>query len=195
MSISRPYLPWFVVVVASTCVMGGCGDGQSKDVVARAPDAPDAEAAAQAPVGTDAGLVVDVAGAVRRPGVYRMQPGARVHEAIAAAGGARPGAALGMLNRAAVLVDGQQVVVGAGGAPTSSGSAPAGTMKAAGDRVNLNTADEAQLDELPGIGEVTAAHIVASREESGPFTSVDDLDRVPGIGPATLESLRDAVTT
>ena len=149
------------------------------------------------PSSADPGIVVDVAGAVRRPGVYRMSPGARVHEAIEAAGGARRGAALGALNRAAVLVDGQQVLVGTT-APSAGGAATptAGTRAvAAGAKVNLNSADAVALDALPGIGQVTAGHIIASREEAGPFASLDDLDRVPGIGPTTIESLRSVATT
>ena len=150
-------------------------------------------ATATAPAGSDAGIVVDVAGAVRRPGVYRMPPGARVHEAIQAAGGARRGAELGSLNRAAVLVDGQQVLVGQVGAASTGTGAGAGSGP--GASVNINSADAAALDALPGIGEVTAERIVASRDEAGPFASLDDLDRVSGIGPATIESLRSVATT
>ena len=153
--------------------------------------------------GADAGIVVDVAGAVRRPGVYRMSPGARVHEAIQAAGGARRGAALGALNRAAVLVDGQQVMVGAaadeargGDGPGIAGaSAGAGGATGPGGTININSADVAGLDALPGIGPVTAERIVASCEATGPFATLDDLDRVPGIGPTTIESLRAVATT
>lgn len=199
------------VLLITTCLLiAGCGGGSDStdaDVVARASppssDAPTAgpgdpdPTAGLAPTSTDAGIVVDVAGAVRKPGVYRMPPGARVHEAIQAAGGARRGAQLGALNRAAVLVDGQQVLVGVAAAGESGADgAPAGAPGgAAGGTVNINSADVAALDELPGIGEVTAQRIVASRDEAGPFATLDDLDRVPGIGPATIESLRPVATT
>ncbi len=196
-----PSLPLLAVVAALSLAVAGCGgggDGQDDEVVARS-SPPDAEAGA-GPTSADAGVVVDVAGLVRRPGVYRMRPGARVHEAIQAAGGVRRGAALGALNRAAVLVDGQQVVVGGGSSGPAGAGADGGAVGGAADgtgsaKVNLNTADAAALEELPGIGEVTAGHIVASREEAGPFASVDDLDRVPGIGPTTIEALRTVATT
>jgi competence protein ComEA len=134
---------------------------------------------------------VDVAGHVRRPGVYRLGAGARVHEAIAAAGGARPGADLTVLNRAAPLLDGQQVLVPRAGAGADA-TAPSGD---ASGTVSINRADADALDQLPGIGPVTAERIVSEREQSGPFASIDDLDRVPGVGPATIESLRDVATT
>ena len=155
------------------------------------------------PTASSGGVVVDVAGAVRNPGVYRLEPGARVHEAIQAAGGARRGAQLGALNRAAALVDGQQVLVlgpgsatgGASAAGSGGGAAAAaGTGGAPGGLVNINSADVAALDALPGIGEVTASKIVADRAASGPFATIDDLDRVAGIGPATIESLRAVAT-
>lgn len=183
----------------STCLLlGGCGDPKARVVAERAPDEPAAVADVPVPTaagGTAAGgPVVDVAGAVHRPGVYRMQPGARVHEAIEAAGGATARADLSTLNRAAMLADGQQVVV------TRAGDAPAGGpgstpgASSAGAAVSINVADVAALDTLPGIGPVTAERIVAERESGGPFRDVDDLDRVPGIGPTTIESLRDVVT-
>ncbi len=194
-----------MLLIATCLLLAGCGgdsDSTDAEVVARAappsgdaptadPDGPD-PSADLVPTSTEAGIVVDVAGAVRRPGVYRMSPGARVHEAIQAAGGARRGAELGTLNRAAVLVDGQQVLVGEAGA-AASGAGPAEGAGAAGT-VNINSADAAALDALPGIGEVTAERIVASRDEAGPFASLDDLDRVSGIGPATIESLRSVAT-
>jgi competence protein ComEA len=166
---------------------GGCGGSPpDAEVVARA-DPGDASRGRSEP-----GVVVDVAGAVRRPGVYRLDPGARVHEAIEAAGGPLPRAVLDTLNRAAIVQDGQQVLVedaaGSTAAPTGAGDASTGP-------VNLNQADVDALDELPGIGQVTAERIVASRDEQGPFASIDDLDRVSGIGPATIESLRDVATT
>ncbi|MCW2956316.1 MAG: competence protein ComEA helix-hairpin-helix repeat protein, partial [Thermoleophilia bacterium] len=135
------------------------------------------------------------AGHVRRPGVYRLALGARVHRAIEAAGGARPGADLASINRAATVTDGQQVLV-ARMAPAGEAAAPAGTSAAGATatKVSLSRASPHELDALPGIGPVTAERIVAERTANGPFADVDDLDRVPGIGPATVDQLRDLVT-
>lgn len=138
-------------------------------------------------------ILVDVAGWVRRPGVYEFAEGARVIDAIDAAGGARPGAVLSSLNLAAPLVDGSQVLV-----PKESQSAPStetgsGTSGATG-LVNVNSATNAELETLPGIGEVIAQAIVDHRTENGPFTSVEQLVDVSGIGDATLENIRELVT-
>lgn len=138
-------------------------------------------------------ILVDVAGWVRRPGVYEFAEGARVIDAIDAAGGARPGAVLSSLNLAAPLVDGTQVLV-----PKQSQSAPTtetgtGTSGATG-LVNVNSATNAELETLPGIGEVIAQAIVDHRTENGPFTSVEQLVDVSGIGDATLENIRELVT-
>jgi competence protein ComEA len=137
-------------------------------------------------------LLVDVAGWVRHPGVYEFAQGARVIDAIDAAGGARPGALLQSLNLAAPLVDGTQVLVPREGeqgiAPPAAGAAPSGGL------VNVNTATATELEELPGIGEVLAQRIVDYRTANGPFTSVDQLIDVSGIGDAILESIRELVT-
>jgi competence protein ComEA len=138
-------------------------------------------------------ILVDVAGWVRRPGVYEFAEGARVIDAIDAAGGARPGAVLSSLNLAAPLVDGTQVLV-----PKESQSAPTtetgtGTSGTTG-LVNVNSATNAELETLPGIGEVIAQAIVDHRTENGPFTSVEQLVDVSGIGDATLEDIRELVT-
>lgn len=144
---------------------------------------------------TAAEAVVHVAGAVARPGVYRLPPGGRVADAIEAAGGPVPGAELHRLNLAAPLVDGSQVYVPLVGEPPPQGvGAPGGGTDAPAGPLDLNTATVVQLEELPGIGPATAAAIVDAREERGGFTSVDDLLDVRGIGPAKLEALRDLVT-
>jgi competence protein ComEA len=162
---------------------------------------------------TAATVVVDVAGAVNTPGVVTLAGGARVVDAIDAAGGAVAGADLSRLNLASVLVDGARVAVPMLGQPPpaidptavtggSSGSAPgstAGSMAGTASTepqplVNVNTAAPDELESLPGVGPATAAAIVREREANGPFESVDDLDRVRGIGPAKLEQLRDLVT-
>ena len=130
-------------------------------------------------------LVVDVAGAVVRPGVYRLPAGSRVEDAIERAGGAAAEAALDAINRAARLADGQQVVVPERG-PT--GTATAGVEEEG--PISLGTATVEQLDTIDGIGPVTAGDIVEFRDEHGGLASVDQLDQVSGIGPATMESLR-----
>jgi competence protein ComEA len=142
-------------------------------------------------------LIVDVAGWVRHPGVYRFDPGARIVDAVERAGGARDGADLMVLNLAAPLTDGQQVLVPKKGQavalPIGAGTTGS-TGGATGALVNINTADEPTLETLNGVGPVTAAAIIKYREENGPFATVDQLDAVSGIGPATLEELRDQVT-
>lgn len=142
-------------------------------------------------------LVVHVVGAVRLPGVYRLEPAARAHDALAAAGGATARADLAGLNLAAPLADGARVYVPEFGEvdPAAVGSAGHGTPDAvAAGPIDVNRATAEQLDALPGVGPATAAAIVAERERNGPFGSVDDLERVPGIGPAKLAALRDLVT-
>ncbi len=135
-------------------------------------------------------LVVHVVGAVRRSGLYRVPDGARVADALARAGGATAKADLAALNLAAPLVDGQQIAVPARQPP---GAAPAAGTPGAGAKVSLSSATVDDLDELPGIGPVTAEKIVAWRTANGPLRSVDDLDAIPGIGPARVEQLRDLV--
>ena len=137
-------------------------------------------------------FVVDVAGAVRRPGLYRLRSGSRIDDAIAAAGGATGKAQLDGVNLAAPVADGEQVVVparGAGGAaapPSAAGSSPSAPL-------DLNTATAEQLDALPGIGPVTAQKILDYRQEHGAFHSVAELEGVPGIGPGRLAQLKGLV--
>ncbi|HEX2564023.1 MAG TPA: ComEA family DNA-binding protein [Acidimicrobiales bacterium] len=147
-------------------------------------------------------VVVHVAGAVVSPGVRRLPPGSRVTDALDAAGGALPGADLPRINLAAPLVDGQQVYVPkpgeevpvAAGAGLPGGAGDAGGGPVPGAPVDLNTATAEQLDTLPGVGPATASAIIAHREQHGPFTSVDQLLDVRGIGEAKLEQLRDLVS-
>ena len=140
-----------------------------------------------APVRT---LTVHVVGAVRAPGLYELAEGSRIDDAIQKAGGPRPKAALDLVNLAAPVADGQQVVVPArdGSASESAGSPPA-----TGAKVHLNSATLEDLDALPGIGPVTAQEILDYRAEHGAFRSVDELDAVPGIGPARLADLKPLV--
>jgi competence protein ComEA len=139
-------------------------------------------------------VIVDVAGWVRSPGVYAFADGDRIVDAIERAGGARHGAYLAALNLAAPLVDGTQILVPREGAAPAPGGTGSTTTGAAGGLVNINTASATELEALPGIGEVLAATIVAYRDEHGPFASVDQLEDVSGIGPSTLEDIRDLVT-
>ena len=144
-------------------------------------------------IGQDVDLVVDVAGKVRKPGIAVLPPGSRVVDALEAAGGARRGVDLTALNLARPVVDGEQILVGVAPAPGVAGSlgtsAPEGTAL-----VNLNSADQATLETLPGVGPVTAGAILAWRTDNGGFTSVDELLEVDGIGEATLEDLAPLVT-
>jgi competence protein ComEA len=140
-------------------------------------------------------LFIHVAGWVREPGVYRLEQGDRVIDAIDLAGGPRRGAELSALNLAATLTDGQQVLVpgpappaGSEAVPTVPGATPGSTL------VNVNLATAEELETLPGIGEVLAEAIISYREERGPFGTVEELEDVSGIGPVTLEEIRDLVT-
>ena len=135
-------------------------------------------------------LYVDVVGAVRRPGLYRLKDGARVADAVARAGGPTRKAQVELLNLAARISDGEQVVVPRRG--TAAAPAPGGDTAPSGP-VHLNSATLEQLDALPGIGPVTAQKILDYRRQHGAFGSVDALDAVPGIGPARLEQLRGLV--
>ena len=136
-------------------------------------------------------VVVDVVGAVRRPGLYRLRQGSRIADAVARAGGTTAKADLAQVNLAAPLADGEQVVVPRRGVPpVGGGGSSAGTP--AGP-VQLSTATLEQLDTLPGVGPATAQKILNYREKHGAFSSVDELDAVPGIGPKRLEQLRELV--
>jgi competence protein ComEA len=154
-----------------------------------------AASSASASASPSAALIVDVAGAVRRPGVFEFASGDRVIDAVERAGGAVDAADLTLLNLAAPLTDGQQILVPKKGATTSTTTGTGSTTTGStGALVNINTADEATLETLNGVGPVLGASIIQYRTEHGPFASVDQLDEVSGIGPATLEDLRSQVT-
>jgi competence protein ComEA len=141
-------------------------------------------------------IVVYVAGAVTRPGVYTLEVAARVTDALDAAGGAVAGADLGGVNLAAPMHDGERIyvpLVGEAIPAVVAGETPPDTTVAAGP-VDINTATADQLDVLPGVGPTTAAAIVAHRDENGPFLTVEQLGDVRGIGPAKLDALRGLVT-
>lgn len=155
------------------------------------PDQVEIHTYASPPPPPPAPVVVYVVGMVRHPGVYRLRSTSRLQAAVRAAGGARPGADLQAINLAAPIADGQQIVVPArGAAPASAAGGGAPTADAP---VSLSTATASQLEELDGIGPTLAARIVEWRTGHGPFTSVDQLGDVPGIGDARLDALRDRV--
>jgi competence protein ComEA len=140
-------------------------------------------------------LYVDVSGAVRKPGLYRLDVGSRVADAIQAAGGASPRADLSALNLAELLTDGVKVDVVRKGDVTSApvagvGAAPSPSVPI----VNINTADEPTLELIPGVGPVTANAILAYRDRIGRFSAIEQLLEVNGIGPATVENIRPYIT-
>ena len=145
--------------------------------------------------------VVQVTGEVRRPGVYRLRSGERVDDAVRMAGGATSRADLSGVNLAAKVEDGRQVIVPPRGQGATSVAAAAGVGAGggAGGRpgvpLNLNTATAEQLDQLDGVGPVTAQKIVAYRQQHGGFRSVSELDQVPGIGPKRMAALKDHLRT
>jgi competence protein ComEA len=134
--------------------------------------------------------VVHVAGAVARPGVYRLPAGSRVTDAVRRAGGFAHGANRDAINLAARLCDGQQVVVPGRGAATSASPSAQG---AASGPVSLGSATVEQLDQVEGIGPVTAQKIIEFRDQHGGLSSINQLDEVDGIGPATMQTLRSAL--
>ena len=172
-------------------------DGASSDA-ANAVPAPSAADATE--TSSDARVHVHVAGAVVDPGMYELPASARVNDAIAAASGFSDDAIQDSVNLASALTDGQQVRVLAQGeaqanpsAASASGADAVPSASSQSGPVNINTADEAALDRIPGVGPATARAIVEEREKNGPFSSVDDITRVEGIGKKKLERMRDSL--
>lgn len=194
---------WWVVRVegATTVIPAATWTDIDEDAPAGAPVTPEtAHASVTGVVPSevmDVEVVVDVAGKVRRPGIATLPAGSRVVDALEAAGGARRGVDLTSLNLARVLVDGEQVLVGLpppSGVAASAVSAPEAQPDGPSVMVNINAATQAELEELPGIGPVTAAAILAWRTDHGAFTAVDELMEVSGIGEATLANIAPFVT-
>ena len=169
-----------VAVVAG--IWWGAGEAENPSIMAGATPT----TSTSSPVSST--ITVHVAGLVSRPGLVELPEGSRVADAVAAAGGLLPGARADLINLAAALIDGQQIVV-----PGPDGDPPAAAGETPEGKVHLNLATAAELDALPGVGPVIAERIVSYREENGPFQSIEDLLDVPGIGEAKLAELRDHV--
>jgi competence protein ComEA len=187
-TISRGRALAYVVVLLALLALGGrfaLGRGEQ-------PPSPTRPALVQAEKAPARKLVVHVVGAVRRPGLYDLPEGSRIDDAIRRAGGPKPKAELALVNLAAPVADGQQVVVPARGAVASILPGPS-AAGGAGAKVHLNSATLEELDTLPGVGPVTAQKILDYRVANGAFRSIDELDAVPGIGPTRLEELRPLV--
>jgi competence protein ComEA len=197
----------FVVLAVSVAVSAFATRGGAADELVTVEPSTGAEAGAgpdTAPPGGAPVVFVHVHGRVAAPGLYELPQGARVVDVVAAAGGFTAEADQAAVNLARVLVDGEQLRVPAvgetvddgavgGGDAAAGGSATGGGAAPGGGAVDLNLADDAALQTLPGVGPATAAAILSWRDENGRFRSVDDLLGVPGIGPKTLEKLRDRV--
>lgn len=192
--LSRGEIAGLIVVLVA--VLGGAGLWYARSLpkpVTIAESGPGTAQQVPSSASPSVTLIVDVAGAVREPGVYEFVEGDRVIDAIDRAGGSLPKGDLSLLNLAAPLTDGTQILVpkaGPPGAVVPGGSAPGST----GGLININSASATELESLSGIGEVLAATIVEYRNTNGPFASVEDLMDVSGIGPATLDEIRDQVT-
>ena len=217
--LDRPRLALYLALALVVCLLGarylvgqvsspgpdGGGPGAGTGVGAKGGAVPDGAASSVSVERADGGRVaVHVAGAVRRPGVYRLPAGARVDDALRRAGGARDRADLTAVNLAAKLEDGRQVLVpvraaappAGGGAPASAPGGPAapGAGGPAAAPINLNTATLEQLDTLDGVGPGIAQRILDYREQHGGFSRVEELGEVPGIGAKRLATLTPLVT-
>lgn len=184
------------IVVAAIVVLGLLFVGSrllSRSHAVAAPPIPTAASTHTAVTAAGGALMyVDVVGAVRGPGLYRLPRGSRVADALARAGGATHKAQLELVNVAAPLADGEQIVVPRRGTAAAAPPSSAAGAPTAGP-LHLSTATAEELDSLPGVGPVTAQKIIDYRQQQGGFSSVDELDAVPGIGPARLEQLKGLV--
>ena len=206
-AITRPQLVVYAAAAVAILLLGArylsspAGGGAVAGGAARAHVTAPKTSSVRVEAAGNGTAVVQVAGAVRRPGVYRLRADRRVDDAVREAGGPTAKADLAGVNLAAKVSDGQQVIVpaagGAVGAAATSATAPAGAAGGAGavpgQPLNLNTASPDQLDQLDGVGPATAQKIVAYRQAHGGFRSVTELDQVPGIGEKKLAALKDRV--
>jgi competence protein ComEA len=193
--LSRGEIAGLIVVLVA--MLGGAGLWYVRSLpkpITIAAVTPGAAEQVLSPTPTATPIIVDVAGAVRRPGVYEFVEGERVIDAIERAGGALPKADLSLLNLAAPITDGTQILVPKAGPPAAAGSSTVPVGGSMSGLININTATATELEALSGIGEVLAATIVEYRTTNGPFTAIDDLLDVSGIGPATLEEIQDQIT-
>jgi competence protein ComEA len=193
-----------VLVLAALAVTVGIGvvrtgGGAAASTASVASGAPTRAAAAPTTTAAAERVYVDVVGAVKHPGMFVLPAGARVLDAVSAAGGFAAKAQRDAVNLARPLADGEQLIVPKQGAsasaPGTTSTAPAGAASGApGGKIDLNTATQEQLESLPRIGPALSQRILDWRQQNGRFTSVDDLLAVPGIGDKMLASLRDLVT-
>lgn len=138
-------------------------------------------------------VVIHVSGAVANPAVYALPAGSRAHTAVEAAGGALPTANLAAINLARVISDGEQLHIAAMGEAILPAGVPVGLGAATAGTVNINTASQAELETLPGIGPTRAQAIIAHRTQHGPFARIEDIQNVTGIGEKTFESMRSLI--
>ncbi len=189
---TRHHLLAVGVLLLTGCLWAGYNVLQARSTPVVAPDSPGPSIlASPSPTPSPAKVLVHVLGAVARPGVVTLPEGSRVLDALNAAGGLIADADPGELNLAAVVADGSQVVIGSRDDPRGElrgESVNAGTGSAPGT-LSLNTATQAQLEELPGVGPVTAGRIIAWREQHGKFARVEELQEIEGIGPKTYADL------
>ncbi|MFI6325797.1 helix-hairpin-helix domain-containing protein [Nonomuraea sp. NPDC050556] len=190
----RPAVRILLILAVIAALAGAIYAWQSQPTPAPLPPPPSPTAPptpAQAPTPTT-GVTIHVTGKVRHPAVYTLPTGARVADAVEAAGGVRPGASTGTINLARRLMDGEQIIVGA---PAQPGTQPAPAQDPASTILDLNTATPDQLEQLPGVGEVLAQRITDYRTAHGGFRSVDQLREVTGIGPRKYEEIKPKVHT
>jgi competence protein ComEA len=209
--VSRPQLAVYAAAAIAIALIGAryLRDERGSHAAAGASGRPVPVHVQSGDAGSGGWATVQVAGAVRRPGVYRLRAGKRIDDAVRLAGGPTGQADLAGVNLAAKVEDGRQVIVplrgaGAGGAASAAGGSAAtsgagaggapGALGAGGPKINLNTATVEQLDALDGIGPTMAQKILAYRQQHGGFRSVGELDQVPGIGEKRLAALKDLVT-
>ncbi|MDO5065828.1 MAG: ComEA family DNA-binding protein [Propionibacteriaceae bacterium] len=199
LELGRQHLPVVLalllgVVLIAVYALGNTSTTETPAQPVAAPSVPATSGPApSASSGPPRQLRIHVLGAVASPGVVRVPEGSIVEDALQAAGGLLPEAAPGELNLAATVADGQQVIIGTHDEPRSEVVTPTAAVSATG-LLDLNTATDQQLQDLPGVGPVLAADIIAWRTEHGPFTEVSQLQEVSGVGPKTYERLAALVT-